>query len=82
MLHLPKHRLFPALALFAALSLPSCGDAEKRTDGTAGEAVSDREEAAEQGGVQADATVIDNDAGPTVTADADSAAAMDSTTNP
>ncbi|TGE26473.1 hypothetical protein [Hymenobacter metallicola] len=56
------------------LSFSSCGDAEKRADGTAGEAVSDMDKAADDGGVQADATVIDNDAGPTVTADADSAA--------
>ena len=82
MLHFPKHRIFPALALFAALSLTSCGGTETRTDGTAGEAVVDQEKAAEQGGVQADATVIDNDAGPTVTPDSN-AAAMDSmTTNP
>lgn len=77
MLHFPKHRIFPALALFAALSLTSCGGTETRTDGTAGEAVIDREEAAEQGGVQADATVIDNEAGPTITADADSVEELD-----
>lgn len=73
-----KMRFFSALAVVAALSLSSCGDAAKRTDGTAGEAVSDMDEATKEGGVQADATVIDNDAGPTVTADADSAMASDS----
>jgi len=66
-----KTRFFSLLALVAALSLSSCGGAEKRTDGTAGEAVSDMDKAADKGGVEADATVIDNDAGPTVTADAD-----------
>jgi hypothetical protein len=70
-----KIRLFSALFLAATLSLGSCNNAEKRTDGTAGEAVSDMDKAADEGGVQADATVIDNDAGPTVTANADSAAA-------
>ena len=64
-----KTRILSVLALGAALSFSSCGDADKRTDGTAGEAVSDMNEAADEGGVQADATVIDNDAGPTVTAD-------------
>ncbi|WP_133271290.1 hypothetical protein [Hymenobacter radiodurans] len=60
------------------MSFASCGDnAEKRTDGTAGEAVVDQEEAAAQGGVQADATVIDNEEGATVTADADSLEAAD-----
>ncbi|GAB3299654.1 hypothetical protein GCM10027348_24070 [Hymenobacter tenuis] len=59
--------------------LASCNNAEKRTDGTAGEAVSDMDQAADDGGVKADAIVIDNNAGPTVTADADSAAAADST---
>jgi hypothetical protein len=66
------------LALVAALSLGGCGDAEKRTDGTASEAVSDMNKAAAEGGVEACATVIDNDAGPTVTADADSVMAADS----
>lgn len=70
-----KFRFLSLLALGATLSLASCNNAEKRTDGTAGEAVSDMDKAADDGGVQADATVIDNDAGPTVTADADSAAA-------
>ena len=77
MFHFPKHRLFSVLALFAALSLTSCGNSETRTDGTAGEAVVDQEEAAEQGGVQADATVIDNEEGATVTADADSLEEVD-----
>ena len=66
-----------SLFTFAALTLGSCNSAEKRDDGTAGEAVSDMDSAAADGGVKADATVIDNDAGPTVTADADSAAAAD-----
>ncbi|UOQ73537.1 hypothetical protein [Hymenobacter cellulosilyticus] len=57
------------------LSFSSCNNADKRTDGTAGEAVSDMDKAADEGGVQADATVIDNDAGATVTANGDSAAA-------
>ncbi|RYU80079.1 hypothetical protein [Hymenobacter persicinus] len=73
-----KH-LFSLLLVAGALSLASCGDSAKRTDGTAGEAVSDMDKATEEGGVQADATVIDNDAGPTVTANPDSAAA-DTTT--
>ncbi|MCR5887936.1 DUF4142 domain-containing protein [Hymenobacter sp. J193] len=69
-----KKNLFAILPLAALLALnTSCGDANKRTDGTAGEAVSDMDKAADEGGVQADATVIDNNAGPTVTADADSA---------
>ncbi|SNR74669.1 MULTISPECIES: hypothetical protein [Hymenobacter] len=76
-----KLSIFSVLTLAAALTLSSCGDANKRTDGTAGEAVSDMDKAVEEGGVQADATVIDNDAGPTVTADADSALAADSTTD-
>ncbi|TGE20574.1 hypothetical protein E5K00_21505 [Hymenobacter aquaticus] len=76
-----KTRFFSLLALAAMLSLTSCGDADKRTDGTAGEAVSDMDKAADDGGVQADATVIDNDAGPTVTANADSAM-TDTTTAP
>ncbi|GAA4378973.1 hypothetical protein [Hymenobacter koreensis] len=63
-------------ALAACLSLSACGDSEKRTDGTAGEAVSDMDQAAEEGGVESsEAVVIDNDAGPTVTADADTAGA-------
>ncbi|OUJ73402.1 hypothetical protein [Hymenobacter crusticola] len=69
-----------SLFTFATLALGSCNSAEKRNDGTAGEAVSDMDSAAADGGVKADATVIDNDAGPTVTADADSAAAADGTT--
>lgn len=66
------------VALASVLSFSSCGNAEKRTDGTAGEAVSDIDKAADEGGVEADATVIDNDAGPTVAVDADSAMAADS----
>ncbi|SNC77239.1 hypothetical protein SAMN06265337_3821 [Hymenobacter gelipurpurascens] len=70
-----KMRILSVLSLFAALSLSSCGDANKRTDGTAGTAVTDMDSAATEGGVKADAVVIDNNAGPTVTADADSATA-------
>ncbi|TGD78504.1 hypothetical protein [Hymenobacter wooponensis] len=70
-----KLRILSVLSLFAALSLSSCGNAEKRTDGTAGTAVTDMDSAAAEGGVKADAVVIDNNAGPTVTADADSAEA-------
>ena len=73
-----KTRFLSLLALGAMLSFASCSSDDKRTDGTAGEAVSDMDKAADDGGVQADATVIDNDAGPTVTADGDSAAASDS----
>lgn len=73
-----KTRFLSLLALTSVLSFSSCGDSAKRTDGTAGEAVSDLDKAATDGGVEADATVIDNDAGPTVTADADSATATDS----
>ncbi|WP_303309507.1 hypothetical protein [Hymenobacter sp. BT730] len=75
-----KKALFVYLPLLAALTLNAGCNTDKRTDGTAGEAVSDMDKAAQEGGVQADATVIDNDAGPTVAVDADSAAAaMDST---
>ncbi|MBC8082268.1 MAG: hypothetical protein H7Z21_03595 [Hymenobacter sp.] len=74
-----KISFFSFLILAATLSLSSCDNAEKRTDGTAGEAVSDMDEAAAEGGVEADATVIDNEAGPTVTADADSAMTADTT---
>ena len=74
-----KTNFLSLLALATILSFSSCGNAEKRTDGTAGEAVSDIDKAAEEGGVEADATVIDNDAGPTVAVDADSAMAADST---
>ena len=67
-----KTRLFSALLFAATLSLAGCN---QRTDGTANEAVSDIDKAADEGGVQADATVIDNEAGATVTASPDSAAA-------
>ena len=70
-----KMRILSVLSLFAVLSLSSCGNAEKRTDGTAGTAVTDMDSAATEGGVKADAVVIDNNAGPTVTADADSVTA-------
>lgn len=73
-----KTRFFSFVALAAVLTLSSCGNAEQRTDGTAGTVVTDIDSAAAEGGVQADATVIDNDAGPTVTADAN--AATDSVT--
>ena len=75
-----KKVFFATLPLLAVLTLSTGCDTEKRTDGTAGEAVSDMDKAAEEGGVQADATVIDNDAGPTVAVDADSAAAAMDTT--
>ncbi|MBO3271253.1 MULTISPECIES: hypothetical protein [Hymenobacter] len=71
------YRILTGLALAAALSLSACNDAEKRTDGTAGEAVSDIDKAAEEGGVQADAVVIDDNAGPTVTPSAADSAALD-----
>jgi hypothetical protein len=77
-----KMRFLSLLSLAAVLSFSSCGNAEQRTDGTAGEAVSDMDKAAADGGVEADATVIDNDAGPTVTADADSTMAADSAARP
>ncbi|SEU03431.1 hypothetical protein [Hymenobacter actinosclerus] len=73
-----KLSFFSCLALAATLALGSC-NTETRTDGTAGEAVSDIDNAADQGGVKADAVVIDNNAGPTVTANADSALAADTT---
>lgn len=65
--------LLLAAPLAAALLLSACSDQPKRDDATAGEAVSDMDEAREEGGVKSDAVVIDNNAGPTVTADADSA---------
>lgn len=70
-----KTRFLSLLALVATLSFASCGD------NTNGKAVTDIEKSAADGGVDANnsATVIDNDAGPTVTADADSAMGMDST---
>ncbi|QNH62092.1 hypothetical protein [Hymenobacter sediminicola] len=77
-----KTRFFSFVALAAMLTLGSCGDSAQRTDGTAGTVVTDMDSAAAEGGVQADATVIDNDAGPTVTADADSAAAADPAARP
>ncbi|GGF04708.1 entericidin [Hymenobacter cavernae] len=73
-----KLRILPLFA-FVALTFASCNNAEKRTDGTAGEAVSNMDSAAADGGVKADAVVIDNNAGPTVSANADSAATADST---
>ncbi|WP_400192602.1 hypothetical protein [Hymenobacter sp. B81] len=75
-----KRTLFLLPALAATLLLAGCSDAEKRTDATAGDAVSDMDQAANEGGVQSDAVVIDNNAGPTVTANADSAAAAPDTT--
>ena len=75
-----KFRFLPLLALSTSLLLAGCNS--EKTDGTTGEAVSDIDQATDDGGVQADAVVIDNDAGPTVTADADSAAmAADSSMN-
>ncbi|SHK09829.1 hypothetical protein [Hymenobacter psychrotolerans] len=77
-----KTRFFSLVALAAVLTLGSCGNAEQRTDGTAGTVVTDIDSAAAEGGVQADATVIDNDAGPTVTADANAATTDSVTTQP
>lgn len=71
------YRILTGLTLAAALSLAACNNAERRTDGTAGTAVSDIDSAAERGGVQADAMVIDNNAGPTVTPSAADSAALD-----
>lgn len=68
-----RSALLLALPLAAVLALSSCSDAPKRDDATAGDVVTDMDEAREEGGVKSDAVVIDNDAGPTVTADADSA---------
>ena len=78
-----KRLVLPLLALNLTL-LGSCSDANKRTDGTAGQPVSELDKAADKGGVQSEAVVIDNNAGPTVTANADSASAAsaDSTTRP
>ncbi len=71
-----KTRFLPFLALGASLLLAGCNS--NKNDGTTGEAVSDMSQAADEGGVKADAVVIDNNAGPTVTANADSAMAADS----
>lgn len=71
-----KTRFLPFLALGASLLLAGCNS--NKNDGTTGEAVSDMSQAADEGGVKADAVVIDNSAGPTVTANADSAMAADS----
>jgi hypothetical protein len=69
-----KRSIFLLTALAASLTLGACsGGDNKRTDGTAGEAVSDMDKAADEGGVSSDAVVIDNNAGPTVSANADSA---------
>lgn len=70
-----RSALLLALPMAALLSLSACSDGAKRDDATAGDAVTDIDKAREEGGVQSDAVVIDNDAGPTVTATADSAAA-------
>lgn len=75
-----RSALFLMLPLAAALTLSSCSDGAKREDATAGDAVTDIDKAREEGGVQSDAVVIDNDAGPTVTANADSANAAASDT--
>lgn len=74
-----KTRFLPFIALGASLLLASCNS--EKTDGTTGEAVSDMSQATDEGGVKADAVVIDNSAGPTVTVDADSAMAADSSMN-
>ena len=70
-----KKAIFAYLPLLAVLALSAGCNTDKRTDGTAGEVVSDMEKATDEAGVQSEATVIDNNAGPTVTVDADSAAA-------
>jgi outer membrane murein-binding lipoprotein Lpp len=62
-----------AAPVAALLLLSSCSDNAKRDDATAGDAVTGIEEAREEGGSKADAVVIDNNAGPTVSADGDSA---------
>ncbi len=77
-----KTRFFTFALLTAALTFGGCNNASKRTDSTTSEAVSDMDKAAADGGVEADATVIDNNAGPTVTADGDSAATVDSMAQP
>jgi len=69
-----KMRFLSLLAVASILSFSSCGNSN--------EAVSDIDKAAADGGVEADATVIDNNAGPTVTADADSAMAADPEARP
>lgn len=75
-----KTRFLLLSVLAATLTLASCGDSATRTDGTAGQAVSNLDSAAADGGVKADAVVIDNNAGPTVTASPDSAMAADDMT--
>lgn len=66
--------LTPALA--GLLLLSACSDSEKRADATAGDVVTDIDEAKAEGGASSDAVVIDNNAGPAVTADADTARQM------
>lgn len=68
-----KTRFLSLLALSATLAFASCND------NTNGKAVSDIDKSAADGGVEASATVIDNDAGPTVTPDSNSTMAADST---
>ncbi|OON70775.1 hypothetical protein [Hymenobacter sp. CRA2] len=68
-----RSALLFAAPLAAALLLSSCSDNAKRDDATAGDAVTDIDKAKAEGGSTADAVVIDNNAGPTVTANADSA---------
>lgn len=70
-----RSALLLALPLAATLALGACSDSAKRDDATAGDAVTDMDKARAEGGVKSDAVVIDNDAGPTVTASADSAGA-------
>ena len=62
-----KRSIFLLTALAASLTLGACSGDDKRTDATAGEAISDMDKAADEGGVKSDAVVIDNNAGPTVT---------------
>ncbi|MCC3155902.1 hypothetical protein LJ737_01545 [Hymenobacter sp. 15J16-1T3B] len=68
-----RSALLLALPMAALLTLGACSDNAKRDDATAGDAVTDIDKAREEGGVKSDAVVIDNNAGPTVTANADSA---------
>ena len=71
-----KQRLFTGLLLATMISLSACNDAQERKDGTDGKAVNDIDAAVDEGAVKADATVIDNDAGPTVTPSAADSARM------
>ena len=71
-----KQRLFTGLLFAAIISLSACNGTQERRDGTDGKAVNDIDAAVDESGVKADATVIDNDAGPTVTPSAADSARM------